>query len=485
MRTLRARLTTGLVLLVGAVCLAVGLTTVPALHGYLFDRLDQQLVATQGRFATSLEQRENPPDPDDAVDTRGQAEHTLGARLQEGSAPRAAVVRDDSVAAVTLTSGDRAALAAVPVDGQGHSLTLSALGDYRVVAVAGDERDVLITGLPLHGVHETVAHLKVVEGVVFGVALLVAGAAGAFWVRLALRPLDRVAATATEVTRLPLASGDVAMPAPVPDPDPRTEVGRVGVALNRLLSHVGRALTRRQASEERLRRFAADASHELRTPVATVRGHAELALRHPEPLPAEVRRSLERIAAEARRMTGLVDDLLLLARLDAAQPLAREPVDLSRLALDAVDDARATGPDHRWLLDLPERPVVVTGDPHGLQQVVTNLLANARAHTPPGTEVVLRLATGPEETELTVTDNGPGIPAESRSEVFQRFVRGAHTRAGTGGGSGLGLAIVAAVAAAHGGAAELTSRPGRTTFRVLLPAEPPPPAAEGGAVTPA
>ncbi|GHH82868.1 sensor histidine kinase [Streptomyces sulfonofaciens] len=469
-RTLRARLTTGLVVLLAAASLAVGLTTVLALRSFLEHRLDQQLVATDGRFPASLEQGE-PPDADNAPDTRGQADHTFGARLVPGEPTRASVVDDETDRAVPLDGADRHLLAHLPLTGRGRSVTLSSLGDYRVVAARGDDGDVLITGLPLRPVAETVHRLETVEAVVFGSALTVTGVAGALWVRLSLRPLHRVTATAASVAELPLASGEVAMPAPVPDIDPRTEVGRVGAALNRMLGHVGDALSRRQAGEERLRHFAADASHELRTPVATVRGHAELALRHPGPVPAGVRRALERIQAESERMSTLVDDLLLLARLDAGRPLEHRSVDLTRLVLDAGDDARAAAPGHRWMLDLPEEPVTVTGDAHRLHQVIGNLLANARVHTPPGTEVVVRL-TGAADggAELTVSDNGPGVPAELRDDVFERFARADHSRSrASGGGSGLGLSIVRAVVAGHGGSVALDSSPGATEFRVVIP----------------
>ncbi|GGU65358.1 two-component sensor histidine kinase [Streptomyces albospinus] len=470
-RTLRSQLTAGLVALLALACLAVGVTTVVALEGFLVSRLDQQLSASAGRFAASLE-HEARPDADNQPDTRGQAEGTFGARLLRDTPTQAAVVRDRTDAAVPLSADDRRALTALPADGSGRSIRLSTLGRYRVNAVEGDDGDVLITGLPLRPVEETVHQLEAVEAAVFGGALVVTGVLGALWVRLSLRPLRRVTTTAASVAELPLASGEVAMPDPVPVADPHTEVGQVGTSLNRMLGHVGNALERRQASEERLRHFAADASHELRTPVANVRGHAELALRHNGPVPGEVRRSLERIQAESERMSRLVDDLLLLARLDAGRALEREPVDLTRLVLDAADDARAAGPGHRWLLDLPETAVTLAGDDHRLYQVVGNLLANARMHTPPGTAVTVRLATGTQGTRLTVVDDGPGVPEEVRHEIFGRFVRVDHSRSRSAGGTGLGLAIVDAVVTAHGGRVVMHSRPGHTEFTVTFPRAP-------------
>ena len=257
-------------------------------------------------------------------------------------------------------------------------------------------------------------------------------------------------------------------------------VGRVGTAVNRMIGHVGDALGRRQASEERLRHFAADASHELRTPVANIRGHAELALRHQGPVPPEVRRALDRIQSESERMSRLVDDLLLLARIDAGRALGRGPVDLTRLVLDTTDDARAAGPDHRWLLDLPEDAVIVEGDEHRLQQAIGNLLANARSHTPAGTEVSVRLSASRDAVRLTVADDGPGIPEELLPEVFGRFVRADHSRSRIGGSTGLGLAIVHAVVAAHDGTIDVESAPGHTVFTMTLPAPPPEDRATGG-----
>jgi two-component system OmpR family sensor kinase len=472
-RSLRARLTVGLVVLLAVSCAAVGIAAVIELNGFLTSRLDEQLTQTGNRFAVSLEhggKLPNDNDGDNRGDDRRQATGTFGVRLVDGTPTNAAVVRTSGVVDVTLTARDTRQLAAVPVDGKGHSVRLSALDGYRVTASKGLDGDVLITGLPLEPVEATVHRLELVAGIVFGAALTLTGVAGALWVRWSLRPLSRVAATATRVSELPLASGEVALPPRAPESDPRSEVGLVAGAFNRMLGHVEDALTKRHASEERLRSFAADASHELRTPVASVRGHAELALLHPGPVPPEVTRALERIAAESGRMGAMVDDLLLLARLDAGRPLERLPVDLTRLVLDAVTDARATGPDHRWILELPEEPVTVTGDEHRLHQVLANLLANARLHTPVGTKVTVTLDIDGPTAVLKVHDDGPGVPEDIQPGVFERFTRAEHRRRkdAPGGGAGLGLSIVAAVVEAHGGSVGLESRAGSTTFSVRL-----------------
>jgi two-component system, OmpR family, sensor kinase len=471
--TLRARLTFGLVVLLAVSCAAVGVAAVIELNGFLISRLDQQLTQAGNRFPMSLEHKGQLPDDhdgDEHPDTRRQTTGTFGARLVGGTVTNAAVVRPGSVTDVPLTTGDERQLRALPVDGRGHSVELSRLDPYRVVASKGLDGDILVTGLPLEPVEATVHRLVLVAGIVFGLALTVTGVAGALWVRWSLRPLSRVAATATRVSELPLASGEVALPPRAPESDPRSEVGQVAGAFNRMLGHVEDALTKRHASEERLRSFAADASHELRTPVASVRGHAELALLHPGPVPPEITRALERIAAESGRMGEMVDDLLLLARLDAGRPLERLPVDLTRLVLDAVTDARAAGPEHRWALELPEEPVTVTGDEHRLHQVLANLLANARWHTPVGTKVTVALETDDGRAVLKVHDDGPGVPEDIQPGVFERFTRAEHRRrkGAAGGGAGLGLSIVAAVAEAHGGSVALESRPGSTTFTVRL-----------------
>ncbi|MCQ9135829.1 HAMP domain-containing sensor histidine kinase [Streptomyces hilarionis] len=503
-RTLRARLTAGLVVLLAVSCAAVGVAAVVELNGFLTGRLDQQLRAAGVRFPASLEHGAPLPsdhDGDEDGDTRRQAAGTFGARLAGGAVTNAAVVasgHDAGTVSVSLGARDARRLAALPTDGEGRTTELSTLGDYRLMATRGRDGDVLVTGLPMESVEAAVHRLELVCAVVFGAALAVAGVAGALWVRWSLRPLSRVAATATRVSELPLSSGEVALEPRVREGDPRSEVGRVAGAFDAMLGHVEDALTKRHASEERLRSFAADASHELRTPVASIRGHAELALLHPDPVPRKVVRALERIEAEAARMGEVVDDLLLLARLDAGRPLERRRVDLTRLVLDAVTDAQAAGPGHRWALELPEEPVTVPGDAHRLHQVLANLLANARLHTPEGSTVTISLKTdappgsaagpgpgdGPADgtadgtlgrtAVLEVHDDGPGVAEDLRSKVFERFTRADRRRTeGTGGGAGagLGLSIVAAVAEAHGGSVGLVSVPGSTTFTVRLPAD--------------
>jgi two-component system OmpR family sensor kinase len=274
---------------------------------------------------------------------------------------------------------------------------------------------------------------------------------------------------------LPLAQGDVAIEERI---DPRqaadrTEVGQVAGAVNRLLDHVDAALTARQRSEMKVRRFVADASHELRTPLTAIRGYAELTRPMRSDAPAQMSYALERVESEAERMTAMVEDLLMLARLDAGRELARDPVDLTHLLLDVVSDAVASSPEHHYELKLPTEPVTVTGDASRLHQVFANLLANSRVHTPPGTRVVVMLSSSePGTAVVTVLDDGPGIDAGLLPTIFERFARGAESRHRDAGSTGLGLAIVRAIVENHHGTVQVTSRPGQTAFIVHLPVRP-------------
>ncbi len=340
-----------------------------------------------------------------------------------------------------------------------------------VAGSTDDEGEVQVNGLPLASTSAAVANLVSVEVLAGLASLAAAAAAAALVVRRTLRPLARVATTATRVSELPLSSGEVHLVERVPpqDTDPRTEVGQVGTALNRLLDHVEGSLAARHASETQVRQFVADASHELRTPLSSIRGYTELVRRQGGELPAHVGHAVGRVESEALRMSSLVEELLLLARLDAGRELSTGEVDLTALVVDAVSDAHVAGPGHHWQLDLPGTPVVVPGDPDRLHQALANLLANARAHTPAGTTATTRLTTAGDRARIEVSDDGPGIPPDLLEHVFERFARGDASRSRTAGSTGLGLAIVHAVVTAHGGTVTATSRPGRTVFTVELP----------------
>jgi two-component system, OmpR family, sensor kinase len=481
-RTLRTRLIAGVLVLLAVSCVGIGIITSITLRGFLVDRLDQNLASAGSRLDVSLEHPGGAPGiggPSPSVGdpgVEGQAVGTLAVRIANGSVAQAVVVHDTAgqvgLSNVALTPADRSALLRVTPDGRSTTTRLSSLADYRLRGTRGQDGDIHITGLPMGEVDSTVHRLEATELLVFVAALLLTGLAGAGWVRLSLRPLHRVTTTAREVTSLSLGSGAVDLPHRVPETDPRTEVGQLGAAFNQMLGHVETALDQREASEARLRRFVADASHELRTPLAGIRSYAELALRSTEAVPAEVSHALGRVESEAVRMSRLVDDLLLLARLDAGRPLEQEDVDLSRLAIEVTSDARVAGPDHRWSLELPDEPLVVRGDEHRLHQVVANLLSNARTHTPAGTSVVVRLTDqeANHQVLLSVRDDGPGIPKELQANVFERFVRADDSRSRAIGSTGLGLSIAHAVVKAHGGSLTLISDEGGTEFRISLPA---------------
>ena len=477
-RTLRGRLIAGLMLLLAIACAVVGAVSYFATSRFLLNQLDGQLQASARLYVDACQRDHGPPpggsypgaggdgDGGPCGTFPGQSQGTLDAYLSDGISTEAVVSGK-----CDLTAAETRALAAVPRDGQPHTVDLPSLDDaYRLLAANGPDGSALVTGMPMASMESTLHNLEIAELAVFAGVLVLAGVLGTGLVGTSLRPLRRVAATASRVTELPLADGRTTLPERVPDTNPGTEVGKVGIAFNRMLGHVEAALSRRAASEARLRRFAADASHELRTPLAAIRGYAELARRHPGPVPGEVAHALSRVEAEAGRMSVLVDELLLLARLDAGRRLEAEPVDLTRLAIDAASDAQAAGQEHHWVLELPDEPVMVRGDERSLHQVLGNLLSNARAHTPPGTTVTVRLATGGgQRVELSVTDDWPGIPAALQPDLFGRFVRGDSSRSRASGGAGLGLAIVNAVVAAHQGTVALASRPGLTRFTITLP----------------
>ncbi|MFG1898090.1 sensor histidine kinase [Micromonospora zamorensis] len=474
-RSLRTRLVFALLALLAVVSVAIGGLTTVALRHFLIERLDAQLAPATvmrgdrpGRPAFPGTGPAIPPGlPSGTVVAEVTGGRVTSARTLTNSPSSDDPFPDEQ----SVPVDEVATLADVPVGTEPRTVDLGARGDYRAVGRQYWDGRVRVVAIPLSGVQEIVWRMVTAQAAVAAIGLVIAGAAGALIVRATLRPLNRVAATATRVTELPLDRGEVALAVRVPaaDTDPRTEVGQVGAALNRMLGHVADALSARQASETRVRQFVADASHELRTPLAAIRGYAEVARRGRDEVPPDVAHALRRVESESTRMTSLVDDLLLLARLDTGRPLAVDPVDLTALVVDAVSDAHVAGPEHHWQLDLPEVAIRVPGDAARLHQVVANLLANARVHTPPGSTVTTTLAVDAGSAVLTVADDGPGIPAELQPEMFERFARGDSSRSRAHGSTGLGLAIVAAVVEAHHGTVDVDSRPGRTVFTVRLP----------------
>ncbi|MFE7897922.1 ATP-binding protein [Streptomyces sp. NPDC057424] len=484
-RTLRTRLVIASVVLIAVVCAVIGTVTTLALRSHLYKQLDAQVEDTGKRLSGPVK----PGGGSDAALTgritgfiEGPAQpQTVVAEVgADGSVTRAYRAEENGPyqgnTPVGLTGEQKAALAAVPATGM-HTVDIPGLGEYRVQYVDGHDGGTYYIALPTESVTTTINTLILVEVSVTGAGLAAAAIAGSVLISVATRPLRRVAATATRVSELPLHTGEVNLSERVPDSetDPHTEVGQVGAALNRMLDHVHGALHARQQSETRVRQFVADASHELRTPLASIRGYAELTRRGSEQVGPDTRHALGRIESEAGRMTFLVEDLLLLARLDAGRPLQFEQTDLVPLVVDTISDARAAGQDHNWRLDLPDEPALVAADAARLQQVLVNLLGNARNHTPPGTTVTARVQRRGTWLCVDVEDDGQGIPAELLPHVFERFARGDSARSRATGSTGLGLAIVQAVVTAHGGAVTVDSVPGRTVFTVRLPALPPQP----------
>jgi two-component system OmpR family sensor kinase len=468
----RLRLGTQISLLLGVLALLVfglvGVATVTSMRSYLDRRLDDQLAQ---------------------VHTEECREVTAGPGIRQ--VPRAwlagvlDVAGDGTVTPEASQSGlppglniDGLAVAASRT-GQPVRGPLRGSGDdaeYRGMASGLGPGRVLVTAAPQDTLDATVTRLAAVEAVTFLIALAVLVGAGGLALRRGLRPLAEVAGTAHEISSIDLTGRSAKVGLRADGQGGGVEVTELRQAFNVMLAHIDSSLAARQRAEERLRRFVADASHELRTPLTSIRGYADLFGYAAANAPEERDAHLARMREEAARMSLLVDDLLLLARLDAADPAAEQPVrvdrvDLAGVVAAATDAFRAAHADHPLVLDLPGEPVPVAGDPMRLRQVLDNLLANAGGHTPVGTEVRVALRAEEHAVVLAVADAGPGIPAEAQARVFDRFYRvdGARVRSATGGGTGLGLAVVQSLVAVHGGTVELASRPGGTTFTVRLP----------------
>ena len=471
--SLRRRLLVGLVG-VAAVLVVTNVALSSTIQRFLLDRLDRQLVEVASRPVFRGDGRHSPGDVGrrlPAGDAQTLSEYfiavgdpTTGPLFRYSSA-----FRDESEEPVLRQSQVLANLtdpraAARPFTSEGGAGDLR----WRLVAVADPQLGAVVVGTTLEEVDQTIARIRLVQ--LFGtIAVLSALGIVSWWMlRLGVHPIEDMARTADAI-----AAGDLSPR--VEHPGERTEAGRLGVALNSMLGRIEEAFRAREASEERVRRFAADASHELRTPLTSIQGYAELWRAGGLREPGELGDAMHRMEQEARRMGCLVEDLLLLARLDQRRPLELDEVRLHEITADAVRDARAVEPDRP--IELQAAPVTVRGDEMRLRQVVANLLANVRAHTPAGAAVRVTVARRDGRARLEVADEGPGLVPEAAAKVFERFYRADKSRGRARGGSGLGLSIVAAVAEAHGGAAAVSSTPEKgSTFTVELPALPEAPA---------
>lgn len=459
-----------MVALLTVICVLIGMVSYTAISATVNTQLNASLK--QASMRTNQFYLAPPTalgTPRDPLNARATSAGQLSAVLSSGVVHYAGILSETGTSQ-QLTPHDGSILAELPTDGTLTDKTLT-IGAYRLTAVALPSGDTLITGLPLASTHQTLATLAWAIVLVSFAGLVLLGLAGTYIIRRSMKPLEQLSETATKVAQLRLDAGEVALSARVPESaaHPGTEVGNVGQAFNAMLENVNHALQARQRSETKVRHFVADASHELRTPLTAIRGYADL-LSMTESLTPDGETSLDRVRAQAMRMSRLVEDLLTLARLDEGQPLTLLPVDLTPVVVDAVSDVQVGSPDHHWTFQVPDEPVNLVCDEGQIKQVLLNLLANAAKHTPAGTTVhtvLENLADG--GANLSVSDNGPGIDPAFSEVIFDRFSRADQARTGTTGSTGLGLSIVQAIVRAHHGSVAVASEPGNTTFTVHLP----------------
>jgi len=457
--SLRARLLLGVVALAAVGLVAANVATYSTLSSYLLDRTDStldQTAETLRRPGPGGGIRSAPPGT--FVQVRSLDGDTVVATFSGATLPGAGVPAPKLPGTVKppALNRSREAVRYFTVGGAHGG------PEYRVRAsIAQNDEAMLLVASSLRDVNSTLHRLLAIELVVTALVLAAIAGLGLWLVRLGLRPLDAIGETASAI-----AAGDLSRR--VERAEERTEVGRLGLALNSMLARIESSFRAQEASERKLRRFVADASHELRTPLSAVRAYAELYDRGAAERPDDLERSMKGISRESERMSVLVEDLLLLARLDDGRPLERERVELDEVVGEAVETAQAVDPDRA--IELHAEPATVLGDRVRLRQIVDNLLANVRAHTPPGTPASVSVTRRNGSAEISVTDAGPGLDEEHLEHLFERFYRADPSRARASGGVGLGLAIVAAVAEAHGGTASASSRPGEgTTIAIALP----------------
>lgn len=473
--SLAAQLLPKLVAIVAAMALLLCVGTILSARTILYNQLDRDVERVGQNLAAGL----RPNAPINGIQAPGNPLGTvMFAPDALGDVRSGILISKPTQAGIpsSVTAAESDLIYATPADGQLRTLKLPSMGTYRVLGFQTDFGKAVV-GIPAGTVEDSLAWMTTLAIALTLIALGGTALVTRTVVHRATRKLGELTETADEVSRLDLERGTVEVPrVELGDLPENNEVSRLSSSFNQMLDRVEGALSSREASETKLRQFVADASHELRNPLAAIRGYAELAQRAPEQ--TDTRFALGRIESESSRMSKLVNDLLLLARLDSDAAVEARPVDAVEVVLNAVSDAQAASRDHRWLLEAPNSEVTVLAEGNQLQQVLVNLLANARTHTPPGTTVHTSISVAEGQALIRVTDDGPGIPAEALGSVFERFTKVDGARAHKAAPStGLGLAIVKAMVEGWGGSASVASRPGLTTFTVSLPlASAPPPA---------
>ncbi|MCW1249910.1 HAMP domain-containing histidine kinase [Acaricomes phytoseiuli] len=476
--SLRSKLVLSTMGLLTGICFVVGLVSYLSMNIVLNEQANSSLRDASNKVTTvynlayqnQIGLKQLPP-------IQGILNGTLSAAVHDGALveniinlPAKEQGKSEPLTNVQVTSSDVATITSV-TPSRSIDVSLS-FGDYRLIGVRNAYNDIIVTGIPLKGMHDTLSTLLATVIFVSAAGLLAMGLVATALIRRAMAPLDQLASVATRVAKLQLNEGEVKLAerAPPNASNPHTEVGTVGMALNKMLDNVASALQSRQRSETKVRQFVADASHELRTPLTAIRGYTEM-IRMTEELSPSGEKSLGRVESQSKRMGAMVENLLTLARLDEGRPLELKETELTQLVLETVHDMKVAITDHQWQLDLPSDPFVIRADVGALRQVLLNLLSNAAKHTDSGTTVTTSLRALPNGiVQLRVLDDGPGIPEEFQAQIFDRFARADVARSGHDGTTGLGLSIVQAIVHAHGGQISLTSRPGHTAFMVDLPA---------------
>ncbi|MFL4474229.1 sensor histidine kinase [Paeniglutamicibacter sp. MACA_103] len=474
--TLQRKLLLALIGSLALICTVIGLLLNAGMRQSLASQLHEQLDFASDRAASYSAQNGREPSSGPLF-APGQASGTLNARIVSGYLFSGAVLDSKTGERKDITDADAQLLSSVKIDAPPVMHHLS-IGDYMLSAQrdpAPGSGGILITGLPMAPIQQTLASLGILTVTISLAGLIAIGLVGSLIIRRSLAPLQRVSAVASSVANAELESGTAALEARVAPEDsiPGTESGEVGRALNALLDNVGTAFAVREASEAQMRRFVADASHELRTPLSAIRGYTEL-ISATEHFSDDGQRSLNRVLEQSTRMSSLVENLLLLARLDEKHQVKKAPVDVGKLAAEITEDFAITAPAHHWIPKVPDTPLVVSGDASALRRVITNLLANARKHTSEGNTVTVEIHRdgSAHQAVLRVTDTGEGIAPDFLPLVFKRFTRADAARSGADGTTGLGLPIAKAIVESHDGTITVSSVPGNTVFEVRLPLPP-------------